>query len=96
MMAFASSASRALLFCAALVLASSAVPGATPSQPGKKKPDTAPETFNARATVASTEGRGDAYITLRIDRYSDKKDVDAMEKAGAPWTPGRVPTWTKE
>jgi len=21
---------------------------------------------------------------------------DAMEKAGAPWTPGRVPTWTKE
>jgi hypothetical protein len=21
---------------------------------------------------------------------------DVMEKAGAPWTPGRVPTWTKE
>jgi hypothetical protein len=21
---------------------------------------------------------------------------DAMEKAGAPWTPGRVPAWTRE
>jgi hypothetical protein len=21
---------------------------------------------------------------------------DAMERAGAPWTPGRVPTWSKE
>ena len=82
MMAFVSSAARGLLFCtAALVLAASAWPGAAPLQPGTKKPDTAPETFNARATVASADGRGDAYITLRVERYSDKKDVDAMEKA---------------
>lgn len=45
------------------------------------KPPKAPETFNARASVGSQEGRGDAYLTIRVDRYSDEKDIAAMEKA---------------
>jgi len=45
------------------------------------KPPKTPETFSARASVGSQEGRGDAYLTIRVDRYSDEKDIAAMEKA---------------
>jgi hypothetical protein len=45
------------------------------------KKHTAPEVFNARASVAAAAGRGDAYVTMRVDRYSAPKDIDAMEQA---------------
>lgn len=45
-----------------------------------KKP-TAPEVFNARASVPSEAGRGDAYVTIRVDLYTAKKDLDRMESA---------------
>ena len=57
---------------------------------------------------APTGSMQDAY-TIAADEFSVAlpklqnviqvdlaKLQDAMEKAGAPWTPGRVPTWTKE
>jgi hypothetical protein len=31
--------------------------------------------------IRAADARGDAYVTLRVDKYSDKKDVDAMENA---------------
>jgi photosystem II stability/assembly factor-like uncharacterized protein len=59
-------------------------------------------------TVAPTGTSREAYAiaadafekqlaTLRTLVETDLKGLEAaMEKAGAPWTPGRVPTWTKE
>jgi hypothetical protein len=60
-----------------LLLAAAMAPAHAEAQ--KKK--TAPEVFNARATVPSDAGRGDAYITIRVDRYSADKDLKVMEKA---------------
>lgn len=57
------------------------VAAAYPSAQGKPRPQTAPETFSARLSVGSQEGRGDAYVTMRVQRYSAAKDVDLMEKA---------------
>jgi hypothetical protein len=60
------------------------------------------------ATVAPTGTSREAYATaaeafekqlatLRTLVETDLRALDqAMEKAGAPWTPGRVPTWTRE
>jgi len=48
---------------------------------GAQKKYTAPETFNARASVAAAQGRGDAYVTMRVERYSAPKDIKAMEDA---------------
>ncbi len=60
------------------------------------------------ATVAPTGTSRKAYAdaadafekqlaTLRTLVETDLAALeDAMEKAGAPWTPGRVPTWVKE
>jgi photosystem II stability/assembly factor-like uncharacterized protein len=60
------------------------------------------------ATVAPTGTSQDAYAiaaeafdkqlaALRTLVETDLRALEAaMEKAGAPWTPGRVPTWTKE
>jgi hypothetical protein len=45
----------------------------------KKKPG--PETFNAKASVGSEAGRGDAYVTIRIDQWTPEKSIQAMEKA---------------
>jgi len=44
-----------------------------------KKP--VPETFNAKASVGSEAGRGDAYVTIRIDQWTPEKDIATMEKA---------------
>jgi len=52
-----------------------------PSAQGKPRKQTAPETFSARLSVGAQEGRGDAYVTIRVDRYSAPKDIDVMEKA---------------
>jgi len=60
------------------------------------------------ATVAPTGTSRQAYaaaaaafdVQLRTLRTLVDTDLralqEAMEKAGAPWTPGRVPTWTRE
>ncbi|HXK12675.1 MAG TPA: glycosyl hydrolase [Vicinamibacteria bacterium] len=60
------------------------------------------------ATVAPTGTSREAYAVassafeaqlaaLRTLVETDLRALEgAMEKAGAPWTPGRVPTWTKE
>jgi hypothetical protein len=45
----------------------------------KKKPG--PETFNAKASVGSEAGRGDAYVTIRVEEWTPEKNILAMEKA---------------
>jgi hypothetical protein len=52
-----------------------------PLQSKKSKTTGAPEVFNARATVGSAQGRGDAYVKISVDTYSTDKDVQAMEQA---------------
>jgi hypothetical protein len=68
------------LTTAVVFLAAVAVGHAAP-QSKKSKTTTAPETFNARATVGSTSGQGDAYVTIKVEKYSAEKDVQAMEAA---------------
>src|SRR3982751_314256 len=51
-----------------------------PAHAAQRK-QTAPEVFNGRASVPSAAGRGDAYVTIRVDRYSTPKDLKAMEQA---------------
>jgi|KBSSwiStaDraftv2_1062776.scaffolds.fasta_scaffold481901_2 hypothetical protein len=63
---------------AAAVLLAAAI---APVQASPQKKPTAPEVFNGRATIASAAGRGDAYVTIRVDRYSAPKDVKSMEQA---------------
>jgi hypothetical protein len=60
------------------------------------------------ATVAPTGTSQQAYAnaaeafekqlaTLRTLVETDLRGLEtAIEKAGAPWTPGRVPSWSKE
>ena len=60
------------------------------------------------ATVAPTGTSRKAYAdaadafekqlaTLRTLVETDLRTLEtAMEKAGAPWTPGRLPTWVRE
>ena len=62
---------------AGLALASAMVVGVA----AQSRTQTAPEVFNARATVGTTAGRGDAYVTIRVDHYSAKKDIDTLESA---------------
>ena len=47
----------------------------------QSRKQTAPEVFNARASVGAAAGRGDAYVTIRVDHYSAKKDIDKLESA---------------
>ena len=44
-----------------------------------KKPG--PETFNAKASVGSEAGRGDAYVTMHVEQWTPAANIDAMEKA---------------
>ena len=62
---------------AALVLASAVTAGVS----AQSRKQTAPEVFNARASVGTAAGRGDAYVTIHVDLYSAKKDADKMESA---------------
>lgn len=62
---------------AALVLASALTAGVS----AQSRKQTAPEVFNARASVGTAAGRGDAYVTIHVDLYSAKKDADKMESA---------------
>jgi hypothetical protein len=66
---------------AALILVSAIAAGAAVPQSIKSKTLGAPESFNARATVGSTDGRGDAYVTIKVDSYTPEKQIKAMEQA---------------
>jgi hypothetical protein len=41
----------------------------------------APETFSARAQVATDTARGDVYLTIHVQKYSTEQDIDAVVKA---------------
>ena len=62
---------------AGIVLASTLVAGVT----AQSRKQTAPEVFNGRASVGAAAGRGDAYVSIRVDRYTVKKDIDTLENA---------------
>src|SRR5215831_225575 len=66
---------------AAILLVSAVAVAHGAPQSSKSKTTSAPESFSAKATVGSAEGRGDAYVTIAVDKYSAEKDVQAMEKA---------------
>jgi len=51
------------------------------SAPQSSKKKSGPETFRARATLASAEGRGDVYVTFHIDKYTAERDIQTMEQA---------------
>jgi hypothetical protein len=69
-----------VLPAAVLILSAIAVAPAA-SQSVKSKTTTAPETFNARATVGTTAGQGDAYVTVNVTEYTPEKQIQAMEQA---------------
>src|SRR4051812_424329 len=63
---------------AGLVLASALGAGAAPQN---KKKNGGPEVFNARASVGTAAGTGDANVTIRVDRYSAAADIEKMDTA---------------
>lgn len=50
-----------------------------PAAPQKGKATA--ETFRARARVATDTAAGDMYLVVRLDKYSDERDLKAMESA---------------
>jgi hypothetical protein len=62
---------------AGLVLTSALTAGVS----AQSRKQTAPEVFNARASVGAAAGRGDAYVTIRVDHYSAKNDLDKLHDA---------------
>ena len=69
-----------VLSTALLVVCAAAIGYAAP-QSSKSKTTSAPETFNARATIGTADGRGDASLSIRVEKYTVEKDLQAMEKA---------------
>lgn len=71
---------RATVTCA---IAGTFILAAAPLGRAAAQPKTAtgPEVFNARAVVGSEAGRGDTHVTVRIDKYTAAKDLEAMERA---------------
>jgi hypothetical protein len=65
----------------ALVLVCAVAVGHAAPQSKKSKTTGAPETFNARATIGSTSGMADANLSIKVTKYTDDKDLQAMEKA---------------
>lgn len=63
----------AVLFAGSMVTAA-------PTAQSKKLKD-GPEVFNARASATTESGRGDVYVTIRVDRYTPEKNIAVMEKA---------------
>jgi hypothetical protein len=41
----------------------------------------APETFNARATISTAAGKGDAYLTIHVEKYTSDRDRQEMQRA---------------
>jgi len=66
---------------AAILLVSAVAIGHAAPQSSRSKTTTAPETFNARATVGSAEGQADAHVGISVEKYTAEKDLQAMEKA---------------
>jgi hypothetical protein len=57
----------------------------------------APTGTSRQAYAVASEAFEKQLAALRTLVETDLRGLEAaMEKAGAPWTPGRVPTWTKE
>ena len=57
----------------------------------------APTGTSRQAYATASEAFEKQLASLRTLVETDLRSLEgAMEKAGAPWTPGRVPTWTKE
>ena len=57
----------------------------------------APTGTSRQAYAIASEAFETQLATLRTLVETDLRALEgAMEKAGAPWTPGRVPAWTKE
>jgi photosystem II stability/assembly factor-like uncharacterized protein len=57
----------------------------------------APTGTSLKAYDVAADAFATQLATLRTLVDKDLRALEAaMEKAGAPWTPGRVPTWTKE
>jgi hypothetical protein len=57
----------------------------------------APTGTSRQAYATASAAFEKQLATLRTLVETDLQALEgAMEKAGAPWTPGRVPTWTKE
>jgi hypothetical protein len=57
----------------------------------------APTGTNRQAYATAAGLFQNQLATLRTLVETDLRALEgAMEKAGAPWTPGRVPTWTQE
>ncbi len=57
----------------------------------------APTATSRKAYADAADAFEKQLATLRTLVDTDLRALEtAMEKAGAPWTPGRVPTWTKE
>jgi hypothetical protein len=72
---------RGLTAAVAFLLAAISLHAAgSPAQSKKKLPE-GPEVFNARASVMLEQGRGDANITIRIDKYTPAKNITVMENA---------------
>src|SRR5262252_1301467 len=69
---------RALAVLTAAFAVASASAGAAPQS---KKKNTAPETFNGKARVATGGSIADAYFSVQIDRYTPEKDLKALEQA---------------
>jgi hypothetical protein len=63
---------------AAIAVCLLALPGVAP-QTGKFMG--APETFSARANVATEAARGDVYVTIHVMKYSTEHELDAVVKA---------------
>jgi hypothetical protein len=57
----------------------------------------APTGTSRQAYATASEAFETQLATLRTLVETDLRALEgALEKAGAPWTPGRVPTWTRE
>jgi hypothetical protein len=70
--------SRSARYAAAAVLLTIAI---VPARPAAQKKPGPPEVFNARAVVDTAAGRGDSYVTIRVDRLTVEKDLKLMEQA---------------
>src|SRR5215213_9316502 len=77
---FAALSERRLAPWAAAGLVAVAAVALTAAAPQSKK-KAGPETFNARATVGSSGGRGDSYVTIRIEQYTPESNVKTMTRA---------------
>ena len=55
-------------------------PGGASGQ-SKNKKASAPEVFRGTAKVSTATAGGEAHVSIEIDRYTDEKDLKAMEQA---------------